>query len=90
MKKFFLISLAIFMTLSISACKKYPPEIEKVCNDVICSDGCKKSCYLDNDFAGKQAFDTLDLLMPGRIFEMSTRFSPYNDLNDYLMQQPRT
>lgn len=47
-------------------------------------------CYLDNDFAGKQAFDTLDLLMPGRIFEMSTRFSPYNDLNDYLMQQPRT
>ena len=47
-------------------------------------------CYLDNDFAGKQAFDTLDLLMPGRSFEMSTRFSPYNDLNDYLMQQPRT
>jgi len=47
-------------------------------------------CYLDNDFAGKQALDTLDLLMPGRIFEMSTRFSPYNDLNDYLMQQPRT
>jgi hypothetical protein len=44
------ISLAIFMTLSISACKKYPPEIEKVCNDVICSDGCKKSCDLDNDF----------------------------------------
>ena len=47
-------------------------------------------CYLDNDFAGKQALDTLDLLMPGRIFEMSTRFSPYNDLNDFLMQQPRT
>ena len=47
-------------------------------------------CYLDNDFAGTQALDTLDLLMPGRIFEMSTRFSPYNDLNDYLMQQPRT
>lgn len=47
-------------------------------------------CYLDNDFAGKQALDTLDLLMPGRIFEMSTRFSPDNDLNDYLMQQPRT
>jgi len=47
-------------------------------------------CYLDNDFAGKQALDTLDLLMPGRIFEMSTRFCPYNDLNDYLMQQPRT
>ena len=47
-------------------------------------------CYLDNVFAGKQALDTLDLLMPGRIFEMSTRCSPYNDLNDYLMQQPRT
>lgn len=46
-------------------------------------------CYLDNDFAGKQALDTLDLLMPGRIFEMSSRFSPYNDLNDYLMQQPQ-
>ena len=47
-------------------------------------------CYLDNDFAGKQALDTLDLLMPGRIFEMSSRFSPYNDLNDYLMQRSRT
>lgn len=46
-------------------------------------------CYLDNDFAGTQALDTLDLLMPGRIFEMSTRFSSYNDLNDYLMQQPQ-
>lgn len=47
-------------------------------------------CYLDNDFAGTQALDTLDLLMPGRIFEMSSRFSSYNDLNDYLMQQPQT
>lgn len=46
-------------------------------------------CYLDNDFAGTQALDTLDLLMPGRIFEMSSRFSSYNDLNDYLMQQPQ-
>ena len=45
-------------------------------------------CYLDNDFAGKQAQDTLDLLMPGRIFGMSSKFTPYNDLNDYLMQQP--
>ena len=47
-------------------------------------------CYLDNDFAGTQALDTLDLLMPGRIFEMSSRFSSYNDLNDYLMKQPQT
>jgi hypothetical protein len=44
-------------------------------------------CYLDNDFAGKQALDTLDLLMPGRILEMSSKFAPYNDLNDYLVQQ---
>jgi hypothetical protein len=46
-----LVITAIFMTLSISACKKYPPEIEKICNDTICSDGCNKSCELDTDFA---------------------------------------
>ena len=44
-------------------------------------------CYLDNDFAGKQAMDTLGLLMPGRIFGQTSKFSPYNDLNDYLMQR---
>lgn len=31
--------------------------------------------------------DSLDLLMPGRIFGQTSKFSPYNDLNDYLMQQ---
>lgn len=42
-------------------------------------------CYLDNDFAGRQAQDTLDLLMPGGVIEMSKYFSPHNDLNDYLV-----
>lgn len=41
--------------------------------------------YLDNDFAGRQAFDTIDLVNPGRIHDISTRFKPYNDLNDYLV-----
>ena len=41
--------------------------------------------YLDNDFAGRQAFDTIDLVNPGRIHDISTRFKPYKDLNDYLV-----
>lgn len=44
-------------------------------------------CYLDNDFAGKQAQDTLDLLMPGRIHDISTSFKPYKDLNESLVQK---
>ena len=47
----------------------------------VCADS-----YLDNDFAGRQAFDTIDLVNPGRIHDISTRFKPYKDLNDYLVQ----
>ena len=45
-------------------------------------------CFLDNDYAGRQAFGTLCRAMPGRIHDMSSKFMPYNDLNDYeqLMQ----
>ena len=42
-------------------------------------------CFLDNDYAGRQAFGTLCRAMPGRIHDMSSKFMPYNDLNDYLM-----
>lgn len=41
-------------------------------------------CYLDNDFAGRQAVDTIDLVNPGRIHDISSKFRPYKDLNDYL------
>ena len=44
--------------------------------------------FLDNDFAGKQAYDTIDLVMPGRILSKSGKFYPYNDLNDYLVSLP--
>ena len=41
--------------------------------------------FLDNDFAGRQAFGTLCRAMPGRIHDMSSKFMPFNDLNDYLV-----
>lgn len=42
--------------------------------------------FLDNDLSGRQALDTISRIMPGRIHDMSSKFMPFNDLNDYLMQ----
>ena len=41
--------------------------------------------FLDNDYAGRQAFGTLCRAMPGRIHDMSSKFMPFNDLNDCLV-----
>ena len=41
--------------------------------------------YLDNDAAGIQAGETLDIAMTDRTIRMSGRFSEFNDLNDYLI-----
>ena len=41
--------------------------------------------YLDNDAAGRQASDAIEAAMMDRTIQLSTCFSNYNDLNDYLM-----
>lgn len=41
--------------------------------------------YLDNDAAGIQAGETLDIAMKDQTIRMSGRFSEFNDLNDYLI-----
>ncbi len=41
--------------------------------------------YLDNDAAGIQASETLDAAMTDRTIRMSSRFSEFKDLNEYLM-----
>ena len=41
--------------------------------------------YLDNDAAGIQASETLDVAMTDRTIRMSSRFSEFKDLNEYLM-----
>ena len=41
--------------------------------------------YLDNDAAGQQATDAIEAAMMDRTIQLSTCFSNYNDLNDYLM-----
>ena len=41
--------------------------------------------FLDNDLSGKQAFSTINRLLPGRIHDMSNKYEPINDLNDYLV-----
>ena len=44
-------------------------------------------CYLDNDMAGRNAFkDVLDS-MQGEVIDMSSAYSEFNDLNDYLLGQ---
>ena len=40
--------------------------------------------YLDNDAAGQQATDAIEAVMYDRTIRMSSRFSEFNDLNDYL------
>ena len=41
-------------------------------------------CYLDNDDAGWEAFAKLEEVMPGKVVSCSSRYSSYNDINDYL------
>ena len=40
--------------------------------------------YLDNDAAGHQATGMIETVMTDRTIRMSSRFSKFNDLNDYL------
>ena len=40
--------------------------------------------YLDNDAAGQQATEAIETAMFNRTIRMSSRFSEFNDLNDYL------
>ena len=41
--------------------------------------------YLDNDTAGRQAYEILEAAMIDRTIMMSNRFAEFNDLNDYLV-----
>ena len=41
--------------------------------------------YLDNDVAGRQAAETIEASMPGKVMRISDLYSDYKDLNDYLM-----
>jgi hypothetical protein len=49
----------------------------------------KAFCYLDNDDAGWEAFGKLKELMPGKVESCSSRYSSYNDVNDYLKKRFR-
>ena len=43
------IFLMVVSLFTLGACKNYPPEIEKACDEA-CTEGCAKSCELDSDF----------------------------------------
>ncbi len=42
--------------------------------------------FLDNDHAGSKSTAALERNFAGRVHDMSNKFMPFNDLNDYLMQ----
>ena len=41
-------------------------------------------CYLDNDHAGRNAYDNLKRMLGDRLQDMSVHYAGYNDLNEYL------
>lgn len=41
-------------------------------------------CYLDNDTAGRNAYDNLKRMLGDRLQDMSIHYAGYNDLNEYL------
>ena len=41
-------------------------------------------CYLDNDTAGRNAYDNLKRILGDRLQDMSIHYAGYNDLNEYL------
>lgn len=41
-------------------------------------------CYLDNDLAGQKTVETIASLYEGRVDDMSSAYSEYKDLNDYI------
>jgi uncharacterized protein YcgL (UPF0745 family) len=52
----------------------------------------EKFCYLDNDDAGKRAYQVLRSTFGQTVHNMSARYDEYKDLNDYLCRikmQPR-
>ena len=49
-------------------------------------------CYLDNDSAGRQSFESIRNAIADKAVSMSSTFQEYNDLNDYyqsLLTRPR-
>ena len=46
--------------------------------------------YLDNDDAGRRAFEMLKHLMPGKVESCSAKYHSYNDVNDYLRAKVRS
>ncbi|MCM1139918.1 MAG: toprim domain-containing protein [Muribaculum sp.] len=47
------------------------------------------NCYLDNDDAGRHVLSVLSATFGERVVDHSTRYSQYNDFNDYIVQHPR-
>ena len=47
------------------------------------------NCYLDNDDAGRHVLSVLSATFGERVVDQSTRYSQYNDFNDYIVQHPR-
>ena len=45
-----LLVLIVVSLFTLSACKNYPPEIKKVCDDA-CTIGCQESCDADFDYS---------------------------------------
>ena len=46
-------------------------------------------CFLDNDSAGRAAFEQISGSMPQRAVSMSESYSGFNDMNDYLVSVKR-
>lgn len=46
-------------------------------------------CYLDNDIAGQKTVETIASLYEGRVDDMSSAYSEYKDLNDYIRDKKR-
>ena len=57
---FALFAICLMAILSLSACKKYPPEVEKLCDDA-CGKGCKEAC-LDNEFREEMSRASCDII----------------------------
>ena len=48
------------------------------------------NCYLDNDNAGQTALAELTAIYGSTVFDRSTLYSEFNDLNDFLVNQSST
>ena len=54
----------------------------------ILADYSRIGCFLDNDTAGRTAYEHLKAMFGERLFDKSIYYSEYKDLNDCLCSKP--